>query len=186
MALIRPRDEPAETTIVPADIFLVDGALGVRALPASSLVNNLFGTTTNDNATAGNVGEYQSNSVASGSALALSTGVTANLTSVILSAGDWDVWGQVLWTFGATTNATVLDIGLSTSSATFPPLDGLSVMQWGNSGGQVLGANPTAPVPPVRTRFSLSATTTVFLVVLAAFTVSTAKAFGSIQARRVR
>lgn len=141
------------------------------------------GTNTNDNAAAGFIGEYVSSTLASGSSVSLATGVTSNVTSISLTAGDWDVTGTVSYTFGATTSYTNLIGGVSSTSATLGPQ--------GNQFDYETAANvPTAAadstwgVPIVR--FSLSGTTTIFLVTQATFTVSTLKAYGIIRARRVR
>lgn len=150
----------------------------------------VLGTTANDSASAGFLGEFVTATVATGSAVALVTGVTSNVTSISLTAGDWDVSGTVDLNFAATTSYTQLTAGISLTSATLA----------GQAGGGGLGTDPNsafatpAQVPtalpfsieiaPVR--ISLSATTTVFLVANATFTVSTLAAFGTIRARRVR
>ena len=150
----------------------------------------ILGTTTNNNAAAGYVGEFITSTVASGSAVTLTTATTANVTSISLTAGDWDVNGAVDYIFAATTSVTQLQAGVSLTSATLA----------GQAGGAGLGTDPTvslaqpAAVPtalpyvqmiaPVRV--SIAATTTVFLVSQAVFTVAACTAFGTIRARRVR
>lgn len=143
------------------------------------------GTTTNDNATTGNFGEYVTQSIPVGSAVSLSTGTAANIITQSLSAGDWDVRCGLVFVGTGTTNTTQIASALTTTSATLPTTDGLVSNQWSNSGGQVLGSFNYS-IPPVFQRFSLSTTTNVFCVALASFTVSTQKAFGALQARRVR
>lgn len=135
---------------------------------------------------AGEIGEYVVGSVARLSAISLTNNVAANVTSISLTAGDWDVWGQMAFVCGTTTNVTFFDMGLSTTTATLPALDGLITTQWTyGASGSVPGAGSIF-IPPTRTRFSLSTTTTIFLVAEATFTVSTCTAYGSIQARRMR
>src|SRR5215472_14162674 len=51
------------------------------------------------NAAAGNIGEYVTASLAQGSAVNLPGGTATNLTSISLTAGDWDVFGVVSATF---------------------------------------------------------------------------------------
>lgn len=141
------------------------------------------GTTTNDNATAGNIGEYSSSSVVSGSAISLTTNTPVNLASLSLTAGDWDVWCHVLFTAAGTTNITQLAGSISTTSATLNTAPtNFSQFTYPSS---VIGASNTM-VPDVRTRISINATTTIFCVAQATFTVSTLTTWGSIQARRVR
>src|SRR5215469_14973398 len=77
----------------------------------------LPGTATNDNAAAGNVGEFVISTVARGSAVPLSTGTAANMTSVSLTAGDWDCTALMLFANTAAT-LTNLQAGINTTSAT--------------------------------------------------------------------
>ena len=147
------------------------------------------GTNTNDNAAAGEVGEFVNASVAKASAVSLTTNTAANVTSISLTAGDWDVYGLVAYSPGATTtctfalgviSSTTLDLNqVATGSGT------LRVDGWGNQNATVAGFPPDpSPLPP--TRFSLSATTTIYLVSYSTFAISTMGAWGYISARRVR
>jgi hypothetical protein len=138
------------------------------------------GTATNDNAAAGNVGEVLTATVSN---LALTTATPANVGSVALTAGDWDVRGDVWFNAGGTTVTATARAALSTTSANFPGS--------GTDGGdnQVLpnataGNSPVLPVGPER--YSVAGTTTVYLVCQAAFTTSTLQGNGKITARRVR
>ena len=141
------------------------------------------GTTTNDNASAGNVGEYQSASRSTGSPISLTSNVGADITSVSLTAGDWDVEGNPYIALGATTTMTACNWWISTSSATYP--GGTTQVSFYNfaiaaAAGQAFGY----PTPTVR--ISLSGTTTVYFSIAATFATSTLTAAGSIRARRVR
>lgn len=142
-----------------------------------SSTNGIVGTTTNDNANAGSVGEYLTNTT---SGTSLTNNVTANATSVSLTAGDWDVTGTAVFIAGATTTIQALDIGVNTTSAT---LGGL-----GTANNYILpfttGTTSSVSAPVVR--ITLTTTTTVFLVVAAGFGVSTMTVNGLIRARRVR
>lgn len=142
------------------------------------------GTTTNNSATAGNIGEYIITEVGSGAAVSLSTGVAADIATLSLTAGDWEVSGNVVYVPAATTSYTLAYHSISATSAT---QDG------GTANGFHLHRRaafvPVAffsigNVGPVRK--SLSGTTTVYLVAQATFTVSTMAAYGCIRARRVR
>ena len=149
----------------------------------------VLGTILVDNAAAGVVGEFVTATVAAGGAVALTTAVAANVTSISLTAGDWDVNGQVDHLIAATTSLTQLNASMSLTTAALSP----------QAGGAGLGTDATATasfaamVPTanitqglVMTRLSVSATTTVFLVAQDTFTLSTISAFGTIRARRVR
>lgn len=148
----------------------------------------IVGTTTNNNAASGNVGEYVSSSVASGSAVSLTTNVDANVTSISLTAGDWDVQGNVCFTANNSTSFTNFYGWISTTSATMPTRPNSGAISAvvvpatvPASGGS---ADPSLAVS--RIRLSLSGTTTVYLSAKANFTVSTTGAYGFIGARRVR
>jgi hypothetical protein len=139
------------------------------------------GTPTNDNAAAGDVGEYIVSTVAANT-VALTTTVTANVTSISLTPGDWDISGQVNYTPAASTSITTLAQGNSVNTGALPGLDAFSQF---SSDAFVPGANILA-LPFMPTRRSLASTTTVFLVANATFTVASLTAGGTIRARRVR
>lgn len=132
---------------------------------------------------AGSVGEYVSSTVATGSSVSLTTNTTANITSISLTPGDWDVTGVVDFTFGATTSYTNLQGGVSTTSATIGGQDSYFDFE-------TAATVPTATKDPAFTvptvRLTLTSTTTVYLVAQATFTVSTLKAYGTLRARRVK
>lgn len=145
-------------------------------------VQDTLGSITNDAAIVGGVGELLSSTVATGASVSLTTATPANVTSVSLTAGDWDVSGTVDYNPGATTSITRLAQGVSSTSATLGAQDTYSQSA---SAADVPTAIVIALPTPV-TRISLAATTTIYLVASATFTVSTLTAFGSIRARRVR
>lgn len=147
-------------------------------------VSKIKGTTTNDNANVGDVGEYVSSSVAVGSALSLTTGTPLNVTSISLTAGDWDVDAYVYYNPAGTTNVTLDFSSISTTSATQDTTVGnFTISRYGAS-GLVPVANYGGNTAKIR--LSLSGTTTVYLVAQSSFTVSTNAAYGIIFARRVR
>jgi len=145
----------------------------------------ITGTTTNDNATTGVVGEYIVSTVVNTS-VSLTTNTATNVTSISLTAGDWDVQANVQYNVGATTNMTYWYSTISTTSATLATSSAAaSNMVSSTAAGTVFGATAFTLASPV-TRISLSSTTTVYLVTQAGFTVSTLQAGGTIRARRVR
>lgn len=148
----------------------------------SSGVGAVLGTATNDNAATGYVGELVSAAVAAGSAVSLTTADTANITSISLTAGDWDVTGIVQYTPGATTSITQLTQGSSSTSATLGAQG--TFTKFVTAANILTAVDPSWALPPQR--FSLSATTTIFLVANAVFSVSTLTGYGVIRARRVR
>jgi len=66
------------------------------SLTFSPTTGGIIGTTTNNDADAGKVGEMLSTVVLVGAPIAMTTNVAINIASVSLTAGDWDVWGT-LW-----------------------------------------------------------------------------------------
>lgn len=157
------------------------GAASATSIAFTS-TTGIIGTTTNDNAAAGSVGEYVSSFIVIGSAVALTTSTPANMTSISLTAGDWDVWASVIFHPAGTTNIASMSAGIGTNSASFTgvvPGAYMVVTMTGITGadqGYAVGAR----------RFSLSGTTTIYLVVSGTFTISTLSAYGAIEARRRR
>lgn len=142
------------------------------------------GTATNDSAAAGYIGEYISSTVLSGAGVSLTSVAAANVTSISLSAGDWDVWGSVGFTPAGSTVTTNQGGWISTTSATLPtvPNGGAEVF---NAPIQTAGAASNL-LPVGLMRLNISGTTTVYLSAFAQFSVSTETAYGFIGARRVR
>lgn len=158
--------------------FSINRATGYVTIPA------LVGSATNDNAAAGNIGESIESSIPNASKVSLTTGTPANVTSISLTAGDWDVSGMVQFDGGGTTTLTALQAGINTVSASLGFTQGryAALPLAGNAGG--LAYLPTLTMMP--TRFSLAATTTIYLVAQATFGASTCQAYGRISARRMR
>jgi hypothetical protein len=143
------------------------------------------GETSTGNATAGNMGEYISSTIVSGSAVSLTSGTAANVTSISLTAGDWDIDSMCYASSAASTSISIFQSSVGTTSATMNLTAGnfFSAVVSPFVPGTTANAF-TAAIPP--TRFSLSGTTTIFLVVDAFFTVSTLAAWGILRARRAR
>lgn len=157
---------------------------GLVSLTASGTItpsqtSGIVGTTTNNNANAGSVGEFISSTVAIGSAVSLTNNVPANVTSISLTAGDWDVFGNVAFTTNTSTAVSYIQGAISTTSAT------ASVANSFQHPGLPTGNNSSAGTCPSQ-RLSLSGTTTVFLVAVSGFSTSTQAAYGFIGARRRR
>jgi hypothetical protein len=147
-----------------------------------SQTGGIVGTTTNNNANVGSVGEYVNSTITSGSPVSLTSATSANITSISLTAGDWDVWGQVVPVPAGGTTITQTRGAIATTSA--------AIGAYGDVGSSLLSATQPIASASILTivpmRLSLSGTTTVFLVGQAIFTGSTCTAFGFISARRRR
>jgi len=172
----------AAAFMVSANAQLIYG-LGINA-------GGVIGSSTNDSATAGNIGELKTTQVAAASAVAgAATTASANVTSVSLTAGDWIVQGtcSMVWT-GIT--ATVQRCGLGTTTD----------VQASQAGGSGIGTDPlsvriatfgttltgtTSLSTPV-TRVSLAATTTIYLVAGMTYSAGSFTQYGSIRAWRIR
>jgi hypothetical protein len=139
------------------------------------------GTTTNDNAPAGQVGEYQGVQRLSTAGLTLTSGVDAALTSFVLTAGDWDVWGSVGFTL-TNNNSTALGAWINPAGTGSPPLD-----QMGGNAYEPLGNNAGKSIVPLTPmRVSIAASATVTLGTNTTFSGGTHVAWGKLMARRVR
>jgi len=144
------------------------------AYPAPSA--SVIGTTTNDNAATGYIGEVVTSTVASGAGVSLVTGTAKTVTSISLTAGDWDVYGM----FGAFTDTAITSViaGSSLTTNTTGAEDS-TVYAAPISGNQTL----QSAIPTVRV--SIASTTTIYLVGRVAFT-GTCVGYGRITARRAR
>jgi hypothetical protein len=196
---------PAFRAMVLADIMSMTSAQfatkisdetgsGLLVFGTTPTVNqpNIVGTTTNNNAAAGSVGEEITQSRVQSAATALTTATTANVTAtaLTLTAGDWDISAALGVITGGATNITTIIYGVSLTSATTPGTDTTAVPTAGEvrmrvtNVGVVSSGVITYSIP--RYRVSLAGSATLYFIVNASFTVSTASAYGSVTARRVR
>lgn len=158
------------------------GTAGARALEiTSSQAVKTKGTSTNDSATAGDVGEYVSASVTTPANHA-ATGTYTNITSISLTAGDWLVSGLILGELnGATQTALYGAISLFSGATTTD---------------HVFGDNQSMATPPATAyhsgiviplwRVSVASTTTVYLKTKADYSAGTPQYVGRISAWRLR
>lgn len=156
-----------------------------QTFTSGNILNNptVMGTTTNDNAISGCVGEYISSSILSASAVTITSNTPANVTSISLTPGDWDVTGTIIVNPGALSVISNIVGGINTVSAALPTYGtennvGLLNITMAAGVGSIVNMGPL--------RVSISSNTTVYLVVNSVFTVSTNKAYGFIGARRRR
>ncbi len=146
---------------------------------ASQLVGT--GTTTNDSAAVGYVGEYVVSTVLSASAINL-TASTTTITSISLTAGDWDVTGILSLGSSAVLTWTVVAAGFNATTANASVANqSISILP---AASVVYNYYESTQMPVVR--FSLSATTIIYFAAVGVFSGGTANVFGQIRARRVR
>lgn len=137
---------------------------------------SVSGTNTNDSAASGYVGEL----LTANATVTLTTGTPANLTSLSITAGDWDVFAIVQFDGAGATVTSDVWASLGTTSATMNSTLGQS--------GRWRGAGTTDLFFPMSfsLRVSLASTTTYYLTGRASFTTSTYGGRGLLRARRVR
>lgn len=141
-------------------IAAAGGATFAGAITPSA---GIVGTSTNDSATAGNVGERITvNSPTGGTATPGSSTAYVNIASVSVTAGDWDCSGSAGLDTGATTAMTRVAVTLSDTSITPQTTAGGFYEDTRAAGGFPVSSSFQLPLP-VR-RFSLASTTTVYMV----------------------
>lgn len=159
-------------------VLITDGS-GVPSFSAA--LPAITGTTTNDDAAVGKIGEYVNTS---GSNIALTNVTVTQVTNISLTAGDWDVQGLVEYLGAATTfvqniiscvhNADAPAFCASGTSGrvdAFPDKTFLGGRHSHNTGLR---------------RFSLATTTTIYLLGYCSFGTSTCTVSGQLTARRIR
>lgn len=143
----------------------------------------LFGVTNNSAPAVNTVGEIIESTVVPGSPVSLTSNTDTNITSISLTAGDWDVWATVDFLPNTGTLSTDYEGGISDTSATMPTSP---------NGGAYIRSQGSFPAATEQVfsigskRIALNSTTTIYLVAKSIFTISTCSAAGYIGARRRR
>lgn len=162
-------------------VLLTGQAISTVPSITFSSTSGIIGTTTNNDAAALSVGEETKSTIVQGSAVALTSATTANITSIALTAGDWDVYGHLVANPAASTTTSKIAVGIGSTTASMPALDTAGSILYTSA----LASNQlTLDIGPVR--FSLASPTTIFLIANITFAVSTLGGYGTIRARRVR
>lgn len=166
-------------TINGSSSSLVIAAAGGRVILTPTSGSNWIAITEGPGAT----GSIVSSAIASASAVSLTSTTAANITSVSLTAGDWDCRGAVTRKLAASTSVTLLKTSISQTSATSGSLDTGTMKQW-STAANVMAADTTDVIGPIQQQ--LTATTTVYLVAQDTFSVSTNSGYGQLACRKVR
>lgn len=159
-------------------------------VPSSVTTNTFTIATTVANALAGTAvttSGSQAGTQTGTAGCALANNTAIDVTGASFTAGDWDIWAQIAWDFGATTTWTKLEVALNTTSATLPTAATTPVVAGSYASLNQISAAATNGVSTVNlpaTTWNISATTTMFLLVKCAFGTSTAGARGFIMGRR--
>jgi len=139
------------------------------------------GTATNNNATAGNIGEHISASVAIGGATTMPlAGTPVALMSITLTPGDWDVSASCAMTGGTQPTNFFCSLDTLIVVNAFP---GRFAQLSLNVGSFTTAGIQTLAIPP--TRFSVSTNTTIYMVG-SATGASDSSGWGELRARRMR
>lgn len=138
----------------------------------------LAGVTDGSNAPAGQIGELLT---ATASGIALTSTVAANVVTLALTAGDWNVWAGVTLVAAGGNTLSIAAFGLNTVSAT------LGAAGTTNDFVAAAAQFTTYNLPPPMQRISISAGANVYLVARSTFSGGgSTTAGGTIWARRVR
>jgi hypothetical protein len=145
----------------------------------------VHGTNTNDNASAGYVGELVSNNPSS-AVTPGSSGTIVDVATITLSAGDWDVEGFLALATGSTWSGSQWGVQVSTTSAGSDSTTDGGINWYTGS----VAASGTFYVPTGRRRLSLNgASTSVYLTAQLTYSTLGSTTFATssyIRARRVR
>lgn len=165
--------------------LLSAAAANITTVSANNLVTTtstvLKGTATNDSAAAGNIGEYLSSFVTTSNMVSVSGSIQGNVTTLSLTAGDWDVGSQLSVAVSAGKTISLLYSGISTTTGSINS-NAFGFSAWL---GTFAGDDSSTLSLNGATRVSLASTTTVYLV--AQHNVAPSQNFwGGIWARRRR
>lgn len=143
----------------------------------------LPGVANNSAAAAGKVGQEIASNVLQASAIAISSQIPLNLTSISLTAGDWDISAVLYYRATGTITSTYSRTSISTTSATqnlVSPMWAGRGVSWSLTSGDI----NTLVIPP--TRISVNSTTTYYLVFDGNQSGAGTEIFGNLRARRMR
>lgn len=144
---------------------------------------DLFGVVDGSSAESGVIGEYVFSYIAPGAAVAAAaTNTFGNITTISLTAGDWDVTGIAV-AAGApvASNQTLGAVSLFSGNTTTDHQDGDNVIHAAPANGNVAAM---CVIP--NWRVLITATTTVYLKLRTNYSASAPTLYGRISARRVR
>lgn len=142
---------------------------------------NIVGVTNASSAAAGSVGELIQSQVTTNTAWAPATGVAGNLTSIILTAGDWEVSGNVWWAAAAGSGVwTSVYSGINTTSATLP--SGYLQIQQNQATGAAVNIGYVVPSQ----RINVTTSTNVYLAGIVTYASGTMNYQCQLRARRIR
>ena len=114
----------------------------------------------------------------------ISNNTPANITSITLTPGEWDVTGQIYFAPAGSTTSTAFEAAVNTTSATLPSHAGSMGYSTLFLPSVMTGNGEDMTVMP--SDITVTSTTTIYLVAQATFGTSTMDTAGYIRARRVQ
>lgn len=158
----------------------------------SPTTHGIVGTPTDDDAPAGNVGEFVQSAVVWPSTVSYNgANVLTDITSIYLSSGDWDVSGMVIYVQNTATGnlnngSNYYDSGISSCAGNcWTGLNyGTTIAENSTAGAVTTGVILATTIPPLRV--SLSSGTTEYLKSETYYTGGQPTCLGRIAARRSR
>ena len=158
-----------------------NSTLAVTGTFTPGQTTGIVGTTTTNDAQAGSVGETVMSSITTPTNYP-ATGTFGDLTSISLTAGDWDIAAVTQQTTpGTMTGETRIGISTTSGNSTTDLTIGYNRLTFPNA---TVAADSGASIPMYR--LQLGSTTTVYLKFFTEYTAGTPKALGTIIARRRR
>jgi hypothetical protein len=144
------------------------------------------GTATNDSAAAGYIGEYVESVVSAATNYPAATVTWGNMTSISLSAGDWDVTGQAELILNGSTMAsdaanTAVVVSIHSGTTTTDHVRGSNLFSYTIPSA---AANRTGVVNVYR--LSLASTTTVYFKLIGSYSAGNPQFQCRLSARRMR
>lgn len=155
---------------------------------SSATINHLLGTTTNDSATAGTVGEYLESATGGTGFTSAPNNVEMAIATVTLTGGDWDLeaYGELVCnsgtTFTANSNSNFVVSNVSAGGGVTGGKDILTFQAQTVTTAGIVAATITMP----RLRVSVSGSTPYYLNVVTKFSGTAPNWRGTLTARRVR
>lgn len=145
----------------------------------STLTGGIVGVTGASSAASGIVGEFIESVVPNSGPTNYTSATATNLTSISLTAGDWDVEASVI-NLGAVATITFQQCDISTISKT------VNASRCNTDGSTYTTFTGLKYLPLTRRQINVSTTTTVYLVSQVTFTGTSVTGYGYINARRIR
>ena len=162
------------------NVHIGTGATSVAVdVPLNVGTGGIVGTQNGSDAATGRVGEYPTPTNLTG--VSLTSGAAANVSSMSLTAGDWDIECTTVFSPNSSTSINSYGTGVTQTSGTY---EGGGTYQAIATASFTTSGTFAITTPLVRKKFT--STTTEYCVASSTFTTSTMTASGYMRARRPR